>query len=119
MPHIAVPSVLVVDDDPHIRALVARVLRRHGYDVRTAAGGTEALAEVAREAPAVVLSDLLMPGMNGVELAGLLRSGPAPLPVVLFSASADPVKLPGVPFVPHPLRRERLLGAVAEAMAAA
>ncbi len=115
----AVPTALVVDDDPHIRDLVARVLRRHGYDVRTAADGTEALAEVARDVPAVVVSDLVMPGMSGLELAGRLRAAAVPLPVVLFSASADPVKVPGVPFVPHPLRRERLLGAVAEALAAA
>lgn len=119
MPELAVLSALVVDDDPHIRDLVARVLRGHGYVVRTAAGGTEALAEIAREAPAVVVSDLVMPGMGGVELAGLLRTGATPLPVVLFSASADPVKVPGVPFVPHPLRRERLLDAVERALAVA
>ena len=119
MAEVAAPTALVVDDEPHIRDLVARVLRRHGYAVRTAAGGAEALAEIAREVPAVVVTDLMMPGMDGVELAGVLRAGTAPLPVVLFSASADPVKLPGVPFVPHPLRRERLLDAVERALAAA
>ena len=71
---VAGPTVLVVDDEPVIRAWVARVLTLAGMDVAVAAGGREALRLVAdgRVQPAVVLTDIEMPGMTGIELAARL-----------------------------------------------
>jgi DNA-binding NtrC family response regulator len=63
------PSILIVDDEGPIRTLLAMAFSGAGYSVRTAANATEALALCEREAPDAMLSDVMMPGMNGHELA--------------------------------------------------
>jgi PAS domain S-box-containing protein len=67
-------QVLVVDDDGDARDLVATALRRAGADVRTAATTSEALADVDRHPPAVIVSDLEMPGEDGYQLIRRLRA---------------------------------------------
>lgn len=64
-------AVLVVDDEPVVRALAARVLTRAGHDVAAAANGREALRLIAdgQFRPAVLVTDIEMPGMTGIELA--------------------------------------------------
>jgi PAS domain S-box len=81
--------VLVADDNADMREYVARLLQ-DGYEVRTAADGAEALEIVRRWTPELVLSDVMMPGMDGVALTKALRADPATreLPVVLLSARA-------------------------------
>jgi response regulator RpfG family c-di-GMP phosphodiesterase len=59
--------VLVVDDEPNVRAALQRSLRAHGYDVITAESGEPALALLAQQAPHAIISDMRMPGMNGAE----------------------------------------------------
>src|SRR2546425_9329784 len=59
--------ILVVEDDPDARDEMARVLRSEGYDVAAAGDGEEALAELRRAAPALILLDLMMPVMDGFE----------------------------------------------------
>ena len=67
-------SIPIVDDDPSNRDLLEAVLAPAGYTVRMASGGPLALEAVRRERPDLVLLDLMMPGMNGLEvLAALLR----------------------------------------------
>lgn len=66
-------NVLVVDDEPDITALVAYHLAKDGYRVSTARSGTEALAAVARERPALVVLDLMLPGVTGYEVLQELR----------------------------------------------
>jgi two-component system response regulator MprA len=68
-----VSTVLVVDDDPHIRASLRRTLGFEGYEVREAADGIGALAAVAQERPELVILDLMLPGMDGVEVCRRLR----------------------------------------------
>jgi CheY-like chemotaxis protein len=68
-----VSTVLVVDDDPHIRASLRRTLGFEGYRVRQAADGIGALAAVAEERPELVILDLMLPGMDGVEVCRRLR----------------------------------------------
>ncbi len=65
--------VLVVDDDPAIRNLLAEYLGAHGYDVALAASGVAMRAELERAAPAVVLLDIGLPGEDGLTLARYLR----------------------------------------------
>lgn len=65
--------VLVVDDEPHIVALIAYHLAKAGYRVATAANGTEALALANRERPSLVILDLMLPGMSGFEILRKLR----------------------------------------------
>jgi DNA-binding response OmpR family regulator len=81
--------VLVVDDDPHVGTLVRDVLSTLGYAVKHVLGGVEALELVAVFEPDLVLLDLLMPGMSGVEVLGHLRRDHRPLPVVILSGNTD------------------------------
>jgi two-component system phosphate regulon response regulator OmpR len=65
--------VLVVDDDPAIREMLAEYLSTHGYEVALADGGAQMRAEFERAAPAVVLLDVRLPGEDGLTLARYLR----------------------------------------------
>ena len=80
--------VLVVDDDPMSLEVLAVALLEHGFSVRTAASATEALAEARRLPPALVLADVLMPGIDGFQLCAALKDDPqlSAVPVVLLSA---------------------------------
>jgi signal transduction histidine kinase/CheY-like chemotaxis protein len=82
-------SVLVVDDNADMRAYLTRLLAPT-HDVRTARDGREALQEVARSRPDLVLTDVMMPGVDGFELLRLLRIDPGTrsLPVVMLTARA-------------------------------
>src|SRR5574339_594480 len=65
--------ILVVDDDPSVRALLVEYLTQHGYEVHAAASGGAMRAELARATPAVVLLDIGLPGEDGLTLARYLR----------------------------------------------
>ena len=65
--------VLVVDDDPRILSIMSHVLRRAGATVQTAVDGCDALDKLAQFVPDVLLSDLFMPNMNGMELIHHVR----------------------------------------------
>ncbi len=78
--------VLVVDDEPAVRTVAARILERGGYVVQQAADGHQALAEIERSGvPSVVLTDLMMPGMSGRVLADALHARFPSLPVIFMS----------------------------------
>src|SRR5271166_6549771 len=63
-----VPRILVVDDQPAIAGLMSQLLNLRGYDVVTAASAEEAEAEIRRQLPDLILSDVMMPGKSGYEL---------------------------------------------------
>ena len=78
-------TILVVDDDPKIRSVLGRGLRFEGYDVQIAAGGQEAL-QLARETPFdLVVLDLTMPRMDGLEVCRRLRRG-VNVPILMLTA---------------------------------
>ncbi|MEU6387049.1 response regulator transcription factor [Streptomyces bauhiniae] len=79
-------TVLVVDDDAAIRRSLERGLRLNGFTVRTAADGTEALAAVGREQPDVLVLDVSMPGLTGIQVCARLRDEGRELPVLMLSA---------------------------------
>ena len=81
--------VLVVDDDPDIRALVTEVLRDAGLTVASAKNGEEALAEATRIRPDVILLDKLMPGMDGTAFASVYRAAGRAAPIIAFCAARD------------------------------
>jgi CheY-like chemotaxis protein/HD-like signal output (HDOD) protein len=83
--------VLIVDDLAMVRELMDCGLRAAGHETVCAAGGQEALAAVAQRLPGVILLDLAMPGMGGLEVLERLRASPATarLPVVLLTGSGD------------------------------
>jgi DNA-binding response OmpR family regulator len=67
------PRVLIVDDDPLIRNVVRAVLEDGSYDLEEAASGEEALRAASRRPPDVVLLDVMMPGLNGFEVATRIK----------------------------------------------
>ena len=84
------PLVLVVDDHPDVRAYVARQVRRH-YRIVEAADGEQALARMRESVPDLVVSDVAMPGMDGITLCQTIRRDPELefVPVILLSAAAE------------------------------
>ena len=85
--------VLIVEDERDIRDLVVLHLQRDGYQVSTAGSGEEALLQVKQSPPDVVLLDLMLPGMSGLEVCRRLRQeqGTATLPILMLTAKADEV----------------------------
>lgn len=81
-------SVLVVDDDPSMLAMLAMALQVEGFDVRRAITGQQALAAITESRPDVVILDVMMPGLDGREVTRRLRREPATadLPIVICSA---------------------------------
>jgi DNA-binding response OmpR family regulator len=79
------PAVLLVDDDPSLLAVVARRLEREGYAVRTAQSGPAALKQLDAFWPALVVVDMMMPGMDGFELCRRIKLL-ADLPILVLSA---------------------------------
>jgi two-component system, OmpR family, response regulator MprA len=89
-------TILVVDDDPKIRSVLGRGLRFEGYDVHLAREGNEAL-RIARETPLdLVVLDLTMPGMDGLEVCHRLRRGMS-IPILMLTArDAIPDRIAGL-----------------------
>ncbi|HEX6139530.1 MAG TPA: response regulator transcription factor [Candidatus Limnocylindria bacterium] len=79
------PPVLLVDDDPTLLSVLSRRLSREGMEVRTAASGHAALAALERSWPALLVVDLMMPGMDGFELCRRVKRI-ADLPIIVLSA---------------------------------
>jgi two-component system response regulator MprA len=110
-------TILVVDDEPLIREVVAMLLEDEGYAVVTADDGRAALEVVQREAPALVLMDVMMPRMDGQAAFRAMREhahGDG-LPVILMSAMAEPADLdPEITaFLRKPLDLDHLLALIA------
>jgi len=87
--HSGGPLVLVVDDDPHLREFVRVNLEMDGYAVREANGADQALAAIEREAPDLVLLDVVMPGVDGWQLLQKLQELHGSIPVIMFSGKVD------------------------------
>ena len=80
------PRVLVVDDDKAVRESLRRSLEFNGYDVSLASDGAEALAGIAATAPDVVVMDVMMPRLDGLEATQALRSAGNDLPILVLTA---------------------------------
>jgi len=84
-------TILVVDDDRSIRELLRQELEAAGYGVREAKDGREALAQVKREKPDLIVLDVMMPELSGFDVAAVLRNDPETLsiPIVILSVMQD------------------------------
>jgi diguanylate cyclase (GGDEF)-like protein/PAS domain S-box-containing protein len=86
-----VTTILIVDDEEHNRKLLELILRSDGYLTLTANGASEALAVIARSPPDLILLDVMMPGMDGYQLATMLKADPVTLniPIIMLTAQLD------------------------------
>jgi two-component system, OmpR family, KDP operon response regulator KdpE len=82
------PVILVVDDEPQILRVMRMSLPARGYEVRTASGGKEALEEIRKEMPDLLVLDLVMPGMSGLEVCQRVREV-TPIPIIILSAKGS------------------------------
>ncbi len=80
------PTVLLVDDEEHLRSMLEAALAHHGFDVHSFPNGREALAEVGRVAPDLVVLDVMMPDLDGFEVCRRMRSDGVKVPVVFLTA---------------------------------
>ncbi len=116
------PSVLVVDDDPEMRALLLDVLKNEGYEVTEAKDGTEAVLALRGHSFDIILMDKNMPGPSGLDLLpGFRRVSPASK-VIMMTAFGDvpsymeAVEKGAVEFLFKPFRMEELKVAIAKAL---
>ena len=84
--------VLVVDDDPALAEMLTIVLRGEGFDTAVVGDGTKALPAVRELRPDVVLLDLMLPGMNGIDVCRAIRSESG-VPIVMLTAKSDTVDI--------------------------
>lgn len=114
-------TILVVEDEPSIADLLAVLLEAEGYRVMVAGNGREALERIAVSRPDLVLSDVMMPGMDGRELCRRLERQPnhSRIPVVLMSAVSHPKTLTdchAAAFVEKPFDIDKLLATVRQVL---
>lgn len=83
--------ILVVDDEPNNRVLLQVMLSPDGYEVLTAASGTEALGMIADHPPDLIILDVMMPGMDGYQVASRIKSDAATMqiPIIMLTALSD------------------------------
>mgnify|MGYP002631999847 FL=1 len=85
----AIPNILLVEDDVELSQLVTRRLTESGYDVRTAATGTGALAEVALNPPDLVLLDIMLPELDGLEVCRRIRASHPLMYIIMLTARSE------------------------------
>lgn len=119
-------TILVVDDEPGQREMLAGMLRTRGYQVIEAADGREGLDQYYRRQPDLVICDILMPEMDGLEMIGALRSAQVQAPIVAMLAIDDfqaalllevATKMGANATVLKPLESHRLLRTVSSLLA--
>ncbi|MBP0012319.1 MAG: response regulator [Roseofilum sp. SBFL] len=81
--------ILVVDDDANIRELLTQHLDVEGYEVRQAANGQEAIAQIKQQKPDLVVLDVMMPELNGFDVAAILKNDPETMQIPILMISAD------------------------------
>ena len=117
--------VLIVDDEPNVLLSLQFLMKNAGYDVRTARDGEEALAEIAREKPDILLLDVMMPKLDGFTVCQRLRADPATkvLPVIMLTARSRDVErekglsLGANDYITKPFSTTHLLESVAARLA--
>ncbi len=86
----SVPTILIVEDESSIASFVALYLKNAGYAVKTAATGGDALAQVALEKPALVVLDLMLPDIDGIEVCKQIRQS-SDLPILMLTARDEDI----------------------------
>ena len=118
-------KILIVDDDPQARLVLAYILKRKGFDVCEAESGATALAAVGRDLPDLVLLDVMMPDMDGFEICAALRAGRPghELPIVMLTAKTDAdahtrgMRAGASDYLTKPVRADELVARIQAALA--
>ncbi len=110
------PKVLVAEDDAAIRALLRDVLESEGYEVVCVRDGEEALRVAESFQPDLILSDVMMPNLDGVSMVARLRQRGSHVPVILMSSYLRRSPLASVQLVTKPFDIDSLLATVAAAL---
>lgn len=112
--------LLIIDDDPLLRRILTLVLEQEGYVVETSAEGLDALARIESAPPALILVDISMPGLDGLELLRRLGNLPVVPPAIVVSARVDASRaaraLGAVDFIAKPFDIEQLASVVARVL---
>jgi CheY-like chemotaxis protein len=117
------PDILVIDDDPIMREALTDWLQAAGYGVRTAADGSAGLAAVELAPPALVITDIHMPGINGTAIISEVKQRHSQVPVIAISGlfnsgrgmdSESTIALGAARALAKPFKRAELLRAMAE-----
>jgi len=114
------PLILVVEDTPRDRELLVTLLEREGYQVAPAADGAQALDAAARNKPDLILLDVVLPGMDGLEICRRLKADPGThaIPVIFLTGQAESAEIlagfeaGAVDYVTKPFRFRELLARV-------
>ena len=113
--------VLVVDDEENIRLVLRTLLKKHGYDVEVADGGEAALAALEAFDPDVILTDVRMPRMGGLDLLGALKAKQHPATVIVMSAygnvdlAIEAMKAGAYDYVSKPFKPDEVVRALRKA----
>ena len=116
------PRILLVDDDMDLLDTLVRLLGRQGYTCRVASSADDGIRAMEAEAPDVVVTDLRMPGMDGLAVARHARQHRPPIPVILMTAYAtsetqqDVRRMGGTTYVTKPFANADLVDAVRRAV---
>jgi CheY-like chemotaxis protein len=112
-------DILLIEDEPGVMDVMQRVLRRAGYTVRSAHDGSTALLELERQQPALVILDLVLPGISGFAVLSHIQEHYPALPVVAITANPHALAHPAAQGVQHyllkPFHVEELLDMVTRA----
>ncbi|HEY9453665.1 MAG TPA: response regulator FixJ [Bradyrhizobium sp.] len=115
-------NVYVIDDDPAMRDSLDFLLGSAGFEVRVFDSAQVFLDELAKLDPGCVVTDVRMPGINGMELLRRINSGPRKLPVIVMTGHGDvplaveAMKLGALDFLEKPFEDERLIGMIETAL---
>jgi DNA-binding response OmpR family regulator len=122
-------SILVIDDNDDIRGLLSLVLQKEGYEVLEAAGGSEALIKINESKPDLILLDVMMPGLSGLEVLATIRESRekkiSEVPVIMITAKSTiddidaAIELGANSYIVKPFRPANLVEKVSEIFQAA
>ena len=117
-------SVLVVDDEEETQKLIRVMLESHGFEISTAMRGKEAIEKIKQKQPDVVLLDLMMPDMDGIDVCIQLRNDPATadLPIIMLTVLGtmrdvwEGMQAGATKYITKPMSRDTLVAALNEVL---
>ncbi|MBL8911235.1 MAG: sigma-54-dependent Fis family transcriptional regulator [Archangium sp.] len=113
--------ILVVDDEANLRKVLAAILRKDGYDVAVAEDGEQAMAEFEKNGADVIISDLVMPKLGGMDILTRVRASRTDVPVIIITAhgtvdsAVEAIKLGAFDYITKPFEHAEIRSVVAKA----